>query len=185
MKYLISIFIVVCCAVAVVSSIACADGCGMGKCSVMPAHGKMSRGMETDNIFFHKAHLILAKAAELGLSSDQTEKIKALKYSIEKSFIKEDADIKSLVLDIKEGLGKDEIDIDAVNKLIDQKYSLKAQKTKEAVGAYVNLEKILTQDQLKKLKEMCCRGMKGWHKGREERREPMAEGEESHKEGAE
>ena len=178
MKYLIGICIVVCCALMVVSSAAFADEGHMGKCNFMSGHGKMSHEMEIGDMFFHKAHMALKNATELGLTSDQTEKIKALKYSVGKSVIKEDADIKALALDIKEALGKDEVDVNAVNKLIDQKYVLKAQKTKEAIGSYVSLKKILSADQFKKLKEMCHHGMKGSHKGWPEKKGSMAEKEE-------
>jgi len=185
MKYLISICIVACCALAIASSTAFADESQAGKCNFMSACGKMSHKMETNDIFFHKAYLILAKAAELGLSSEQTEKVKALKYSVEKSLIKKNADIESLTLDIKEALRKDEIDINAVDKLIDQKYTLKAQKTKETIGAYAELKKILTPDQLKKLKEMRNHDMKGCHKGLKEKKESMTEEEGTRQENTE
>lgn len=187
MKYFISGCIAVFCVLAVVLLIASADEHHMGKCDVTASCGKMSHEMGNDSIFFHKAHVILENTAELGLTNEQVEKIKSLKYSVEKSLIKEEADIKTLALDIKEALGKDEVDIAAVNKLIDQKYTLKAQKTKEEIGAYVNLKKILTPEQLKKLKEMHQHGMKGCQKegaerkgkgsmaGKEERHEEMPE----------
>lgn len=184
MKYLIGICIVAFCALAIASSSSFADEGNMGKCNFMSGHEKMSNKMEAENIFFHKAKMILANAAELGLTSDQIDKIKTLKYGVEKNLIKEDADIKTIAIDIKEALGKDTVDINAVNKLIDQKYSMKAQKTKDAIGAYVNLKKILTEDQLKKLKEMPHRDMKGWHKGWKEKKGSMTE-EEKHEESAE
>ena len=105
-------------------------------------------------MFFHKAHLALSHAAELGLSDDQVSKIKALEYTVKKNLIKEDADIKSLGLDIREAITKDTVDTNAVNSLIDQKYAKKAEKAKETVQAYANLKKILTKDQYDKLKEM-------------------------------
>lgn len=185
MKYFMGVCIAVFCIAAIASSAAFADECHMGKCNMMSGHGKMSHEMEASDIFFHKSGFILSEAAELGLSSDQVEKVKALKYSVEKNMVKEDADIKTLAIDIKEAVGKDEIDVNAVNKLIDQKYSLKAQKTKESIAAYVNLRKILTQDQLKKLKDMCQNKMKGGHKGWRERKGSAEEKKEMSEESAE
>lgn len=139
MKRITTVIAVVICALALVSSCAFADQCSM-----------------------RKAHLALAKAKELGLSDDQVSRIKALTYNLKKSIIKEDADIKSLGLDIREAITKDTVDVNAVNSLIDQKYALKAAKAKEAVQAYANLKTILTKDQYTKLKEMRSHDM--WNK---------------------
>ena len=162
MKHMATVFVVVICALALVSSCAFADQCSMGKCNFMPQGHKMWGEKGHDEIFFHKAHLALAHATELGLSDDQVSKIKALEYTFKKSLIKEDADIKSLGLDIREAIQKDTVDTNAVNSLIDQKYTLKATKAKEAVQACANLKKILTKDQYDKLKEMRHHGM--WDK---------------------
>ena len=175
MKRAMTIFVVVLCALALVSSAAFADQYSMGKCNFMSKKGH-------DEMFFHKAHLALAHATELGLSDDQVSKIKALEYTFKKSLIKEDADIKSLGLDIREAIQKDTVDTNAVNSLIDQKYVLKATKAKEAVQAYANLQKILTKDQYNKLKEMRHHGM--WDKTgqwgkRKESKEAAAEQEEN------
>ena len=154
MKRIATVFIIMLCALALVSSAALADQCSMSKCNFMPKCHKMWSRKGHDEMFLHKAHLALAKTEELGLSDDQVSKIKALEYNFKKSLIKEDADIKSLGLDIRETVTKDTVDINAVNNLIDQKYALKAQKAKEAVQACANLKKILTKDQYNKLKDM-------------------------------
>lgn len=163
MKRVITFFTVVICALALVSPAAFADQCSMGgKCNFeSKGHGKMWSGKGHDEMVLHKAHIALAKAKELGLSDDQVSRIKALTYNLKKSFIKEDADIKTLGLDIREAVTKDTVDTNAVNSLIDQKYALKAAKAKEAVGAYANLKKILTKDQYDKLKEIRRYGMRG------------------------
>jgi Spy/CpxP family protein refolding chaperone len=161
MKRITAIFVVVICALALASSVAFADQCSMGKCNFMSKGHKMRGKKGQDEMFLGKSHLALAHAAELGLNDDQVSKIKALEYNFKKSSIKEDADIKSLGLDIREAIQKDTIDTNAVNSLVDQKYSLKAAKAKEAVQAYANLKKILTKDQYDKLKEMRHHGMRG------------------------
>ena len=107
-----------------------------------------------DRLFFFKVGLILGRSADIGLTDDQKEKVETLKYNFLKTIIKENADIELLALDIKEGLRKDEADIKTINGLLDKEYVAKAQKAKDAVEACVNLNKIITKDQQKKLKEM-------------------------------
>ena len=171
MKRVMIIFVVILCASALVSSVAFADQCSMGKCNVMSKGHKMWGNKGHHEMFLQKAHLALAKAKELGLSDDQVSKIKDLTYNLKKSLIKEDADIKSLGLDIRTAITKDTVDTNAVNSLIDQKYTLKATKAKEAVQACANLKKILSKDQYDKLKEMRGHGMWGkkghWGKNKE------------------
>ena len=166
-----TVFAVVLCALTLVSSAAFADQHSMGECNFMPKYHKMWSKKGHDKMFLHKAHLALAHATELGLSDDQVSKIKDLEYTFKKSLIKENADIKSLGLDIRKAIGKDVVDTNAVNSLIDQKYAIKTQKAKDAVQAYANLKKILTKDQYSKLKEMrhhaMCSKMGHWGKRKE------------------
>ena len=176
MKRIATVFVVVLCALSLVSSYALADQCSMGKCNGMAKGNKMWAGKGHDEMFFRKAHLALAKAKELGLSDDQVSKIKALEYNLKKSSIKEEADIKSLGLDIKEAITKDTVDTNAVNSLIDKKYALKAAKAKEGIQAYANLKTILTKDQYDKLKEMRGHGM--WGKKKEGTETAAKEGSE-------
>lgn len=155
MKYAVRIFILALCVLALASTYALADSCSAGKGDMMHKNCKMMSKMDRGDMLSCKAHFIVEKASELGLSDDQVEKVKALKYSAKKNLIKKDADIETLALDIKEALGKDEVDLNAVNSLIDKKYAVKAERTKDLVKACVNVKKILTNDQQKKLKDMC------------------------------
>lgn len=155
MKYAVRIFILSLCVLAFASTYALADSCSTGKCDMMHKNCKMMSKMDRGDMFSCKAHFIVEKASELGLSDDQVEKVKALKYSAKKNLIKKDADIETLALDIKEALGKDEVDLNAVSSLIDKKYAVKAERTKDLVKACVNVKKILTNDQQKKLKDLC------------------------------
>ena len=182
MKRIAAVFVVALCSLALVLSAAFADQCPMGNCNFMQKCHKMGCEKGHDEMLFHKVHLALAHAKELGLSDDQVSKIKALEYAFKKNLIKEDADIESLGLDIRQAVGKDTVDTNAVNNLIDQKYNIKAQKAKEAVQACANLKKILTKDQYDKLEEMCHHGM--WDKmgprgNRKEGPGPRAEEEEN------
>ena len=153
MKSLIKIWIMACCMLAIIPVAAFAN-CNMKKNMTEP--GKMGQEMMGfDKSFCYKAGLILENSKELSLSKDQIEKIHVLKYNIKKSMIKQDANIESLMLDIKEALRKDEVDLVAIDKFIDEKHSLKAKKAKEIVRALVDLKKILNEEQREQLKEIC------------------------------
>lgn len=178
MKRIFIFLVFALCVTAAVSSYAFAKCGSMDKCCNMNMQDKMWSKMDLDDKFFCKAHFFLSNAADLGLTDEQIEKIKTLKYSTKKILIKNKADIEILALDIEEGLRKDEIDVSAVNSLIDKKFTLKAQTAKELVEAFANLKKILTKDQIKKMKDIWSKGMCEMknHKMHE-----MMEGKEEHK----
>lgn len=133
----------------------------MDRCDMMHKHDKMMSKTGLDDMFLFKTCFIMANADEIALTSEQAEKIEALKMSAKKSNIKSNADIELLALDIKSELSKDDVNLDTVNTIIDKKYALKAQKAKDSIAAYINLKKILTDEQRKKLKEMWFSCMKG------------------------
>jgi hypothetical protein len=178
-KKVFSLVFIVLVALAVVSSTAFSEECQMDKCKM---HGKGDAKMGgIEETFSQKIHFIMSKSEEMGLSAEQSEKIHALKYSVKKSIIKNDAEIDTLALDIKEALGKDNIDIGVVNSFIDKKYAIKAQKTKDIVAACANLKTILTKDQQNKMKEMYSKKMKDKMGGEEEEEKPMTRGMGMHK----
>lgn len=138
-------------AMAVFASGAYAEGkcCGGGH----GMHGKWGKGGDEglDKKFFMKAHFIIENAGEIGLSADKVEAIKALKIETKKSMIRQDAEIEVAKIDIKSALYNYPIDVDAVNKLVDQKYELKKAKAKAAVAALAKLKGELSKDQYDKL----------------------------------
>ncbi len=185
MKRTMSIGVMALGVLALVSSAAFAERPEAGKCPMMQ-HGMTGCSKGHDGMFFHKAHFILSKSSELGLSDEQKKKIETLEYNLKKSAISNEAELKSLDVDIGQALRNDALDANAVNSLIDKKYALKAKKAKEDIQACANLTAILTPDQSKKLKEMRPMGKEkmfghdrmetqgGWHKG------SGAKAEESH-----
>jgi len=117
------------------------------------------KGFEME--IFHKAHFILKNQEELGLSEEQVERIKGLKIEVKKELIKRRAEIEILAVDIKAKMHEGEIDIKAVNKLIDKKYELKKEKAKYLIKTYVELKSILTEEQKQSLKaiwRICAKG---------------------------
>lgn len=122
-----------------------------------PGYGKRG-GM--DQMLFGKAHFILGNRAELGLTDEKVEAIKALKLETEKALIKQNAEIKVVCLDIKAALHAAPTDVKAVNALIDQKYELKKAKAKSLVEAVAKLKSLLTKEQTEKLHTLFKTGMK-------------------------
>ncbi len=181
MNKVFSILFITFVAFAVVSSSAFSEECPMDKCKMAGMHKKGGSKTGLEDTFSRKIHFIIFKSDEIGLSDEQLEKIHALKYSVKRSLIKNDAEIDTLALDIKEALGKDNVDIGAVNSLIDKKYAIKAQKTKDIVAACANLKTILTKDQQKKVREICSKKMKEKMEDEEKEEKPMVRGKGMHK----
>jgi hypothetical protein len=131
-------------------------------------HGSTVKSMEKwdlEKMLFYKAHFILGNQEELGLSEDQVKTIKSLKLETKKSLLRQNVEIEVLALDIKAKLWEHPIDREGINKLIDQKYELKKAKAKSLIDAFAKLKATLTEEQMKKGKEIWIRGMKGhWAK---------------------
>lgn len=104
--------------------------------------------------FFYKTRLILKNKDKLGLAGKQLKKIKSLKIKTKKNVIRKDAELSIIALDIKAAIGEKQIDVVAVNKLLDKKYDLKKDKAKSSLAAYAALKRILTDEQMGKLKNI-------------------------------
>ncbi len=116
--------------------------------------------------FYRKAGFVLSQQEDLKLSDEQAAKIKQLKMETKKGLIRKKAELDILLIDVKAELHKDTIDTAVVNKLIDQKYDLKKEMAKDAVGACVTLKGILTQEQVSKMKDLKKQCMMGMKKGK-------------------
>ncbi|MDD5019534.1 MAG: hypothetical protein PHH75_06810 [Candidatus Omnitrophica bacterium] len=149
--------ILMCCAYLFVSSMAFADDAMMGGCAMM----KKADAMGAEDKFHMKAFYLLANADEIGLTDDQVKTIEDLKLKVKKNLIMKDAEINTLGLDIAAALKEDEVDMKRVNALVDKKYDLKKQRTKDAIQGYIDLRGILTNEQREKLKETWSQCMMG------------------------
>jgi Spy/CpxP family protein refolding chaperone len=116
--------------------------------------GQGHSAMSVKEKFFKKIHMIYLYQDELGVSDEQMQQIKDLKIGLKKDMIAAEADIDVIKIDIQSLLYTDTIDVDAINKLIDQKYETKKAKSKKTVAAYATLKKILTKDQLDKMEDI-------------------------------
>lgn len=123
-------------------------------CKKSGSHGYGSKSYSTKSKILHKAHFLMEKKEELGLSDEQVAKIKDLKLNAKKVSIKRGAEIEIIALDIKAAMWQDAIDTEAIDALIDKKYEIKKEKAKSMVRAYAELKGILTAEQKDKLKEL-------------------------------
>ena len=118
---------------------------------------KGPRGCSFEKKIFCKLRLTIVYQDELGLSEDQVAKIHGLKTATKKDIIKREAEIDLITVDIKSKLREDKIDKESIGKLIDQKYDLKKEKAKALIGAYAELNDILSGEQKKNLRGIICR----------------------------
>ncbi|MFC2061219.1 Spy/CpxP family protein refolding chaperone [Elusimicrobiota bacterium] len=114
-------------------------------------YGDMGK-MNLEDKVMKKLHTIFMSKEELALSEDQIEKLKEMKIDTKKELIRKNADIEIMQLDIESNLWQDEIDVNAVNALIDKKYEVKKAKAKMLVDTYSRLKLVLTEKQKEKLK---------------------------------
>ncbi len=119
------------------------------------SYGKSEWGLKES--FFHSAHGVLEKRDQLGLSDEQVKAIKDLMKETQKNLIKQDADIKTLKVEINTLMWESPLDTEKINNLLAEKYKLKKDKAKYLVSAHDKLNKILTEEQLKKVKPVMCR----------------------------
>ena len=148
--------------------------CGKKDCKHRPSEcGKKDcKDKPLDKKVLKKLHMIFEHQEELGISDDQLAKIKELKVALKKDLIQKQADIDLVKVDIRSALYEDEINLNSVDKLIDQKYETKKSKSKQVVSTLAQLKKILTKDQMDNLKNLKRKGCplkpEGSHRGRSE-----------------
>jgi hypothetical protein len=104
--------------------------------------------------FLKTVRLIYLYQDELKVSDEQLSKIKELKVALKKDLIQKKAEIKIIKIDIRSLLHEHEVDVDAVNRLIDQKYEIKKAKSKMVVESYAKLKKVLSKEQMDNLKQI-------------------------------
>lgn len=106
---------------------------------------------------FEKIKIINTYQDELEVSDEQLTKIRDLKIALKKEHIRRDAEVELLKLDITSLLYADQVDVEAVNKLIDKEYSAMKAKTKKSIASYVELNSVLNKDQMTELKELSAK----------------------------
>jgi len=116
------------------------------------------RGMEQKKAFgqklFKKVKMIYIYQDELDVSDKQIDQLKELKVDLKKELIEKKAAMDIIKVDIFSLLYEEEIEVEAIEKLIDEKYEIKKSKMNDIVKAYAKLKKILTKKQIKKFREI-------------------------------
>lgn len=120
--------------------------------------GKKHKMPSLHEKFFHKAHFILKNGKELELTDAQISAIKKLKMEAKKFKIRKKADVKIIYVDILAELHNEKVNVEKTNQLIDQKYEVKKELAKGFIARYAELKSLLTDDQMKELKEIWMSG---------------------------
>ncbi|KJJ83435.1 secreted protein [Candidatus Omnitrophus magneticus] len=117
---------------------------------------KYSEGKEPscEKKFFCKTDKILENKEELSLTDEQIKTIKDMRLSVKKEMIESKAKIDILAEEIQALLHETVIDEEKAFSLIDEKYEQKKNKTKLIIKSYIELKKLLNDEQMKKLKEL-------------------------------
>lgn len=115
-------------------------------------HGKHDKDLE-DKIYW-KVGFLKDHQEELGLSDEQVDQLKALKLDLKKELIALKATKMTAKVDIKAGLYERQLDVAALNQLIDVKYDAKRDMAKSKVRALAALKSILTDEQYEGMKKL-------------------------------
>ena len=104
--------------------------------------------------FMKKARFLLENKADIGLTDDQVKTIKELKLQMEKDSIRQSADMKTFMLDLKSKLAEDKVDVEGTNTLIDQNFAAASAAAKSNLATYAKLKSLLNSDQITKMKAL-------------------------------
>ena len=137
--------------------------CSTGHCSKSHDCGKekscdmqksCGHGCPITAKFTKKSQFMLQNQADLGLSADQVKTIEALQLDVEKLSLRQEADMKIWMLDLKAKLKEDPIDTEALNVMMEQGAAGMAQSGKASIGAYAKLKGVLSPQQMQKMKDL-------------------------------
>lgn len=104
------------------------------------------------NKVLKKSRFLLANADEIGLSDDQTAKIKEIQTEAKKNSIRMAADMQIMEMDMEAKMSQEKLDVDGLNAMIDQGMPAMATQAKGAVQQYAALRGVLDDQQMAKAK---------------------------------
>lgn len=90
----------------------------------------------------------------LDIKEDLLNKIKDIKHGAIKELIQLSADKEIVMVDLKSAMWADLIDVNVVNKLIDDKYAFENKTAKTYIKAIGDIQKVLSEEQRAKWHEM-------------------------------
>ncbi|MCE5199979.1 MAG: periplasmic heavy metal sensor [Armatimonadota bacterium] len=142
-------------------------GCGMG-------HGhKMGGGMKA--MFMMMPWKIIMHSDELGLSDDQIDKLRKRHIEAKKQMIQIGSQIKIDMIDVKDAVMREDIDMQTAEAKIREIGKLKGDMFMAMIQAMHDMRQTLSPGQLKKIKEMIMQ----WSKKGEMPGMEMEEGQEA------
>ena len=109
--------------------------------------------MDLEDHFFDVTKLLLSQQEEFKLTDKQRSDIMKLKMNLKKEFLRKNAEIEILKMDIGMGLMEDKVDAKSVKSQMKKVSSIKDEKSEALVDAIVSIKGMLTSDQMMKLKK--------------------------------
>ena len=103
--------------------------------------------------FYKSLKMILSNREQLKLSGDQIKELETLRDELKKTIIDMNKEIETLDVEINT-ISWEEYDLDMVNDLVAQKYNLMQQKEAFILSVHDRMNKILTPDQKKIVRDM-------------------------------
>jgi len=115
-------------------------------------HGMHVGGMSGMGMNFLTKNSMIAE--ELGLSEQQTDKIKSISIESQKKTIRAKAELEVLELELTELLDQDKPDLKKIDATIDKIGSRRTEMQKENIHSMIEMKGVLTSEQLEKLEQM-------------------------------
>ena len=140
---------------------------GYSDCGMCPMRGQGSSGgygrghgmkgkyeCPVTDEFMSAAHFYLENEKEIGLTEEQVESIKAMKFERKRVYIHQMADYQVFGMDLYQKLSEPKVDVSGTDTLIEQQAAAMVASAKETVAAYAKLKAVLTGEQQAKVKEL-------------------------------
>ena len=117
----------------------------------------------------HPGRMLFSERArrQLGLSEEQSSRLRQLSLEARKSAIRRRADLETKQLELEELLGAAEPDRAAIDRTVQEMGALHAARMKAGIDQRLNFQDVLTPEQRDKLREFREQGFRGRRSGRE------------------
>ena len=138
----------------------------MGDCDMCDLKGGMGRGDMMGDRMDDMMGACLKNAAKIGLSDEQTGKIKPIHREMQKKQAKYKADLKIAQIELREIMEVKDFDLDKATAAVKKIEDVKAAHHLEMLKSMKEVRSILSDDQFKKMKKMMPMMMEGKRPGK-------------------
>ena len=118
------------------------------------AYANQGYGDSLEGMYFGKVYFLFQNKTELGLTDDQIEKIKAIKFDMKRASINADSAKELAAVDIQQELHSDQPDLKKIDASVDAKHQAKSNLEKTMARALLDTKAVLTPEQVVKLKDL-------------------------------